>query len=403
MYVKKNRYLGLILAAWLGFITTACTQPNSNLPVQVLEKHTLPFTVDKNAVLQKADLALTAPVTTVTATSSERSAGGIHDFYSEGDYWWPNPSDPNGPYIRKDGQSNPNNFIDHRLAMMTFRDIVAALTSAYLVTGDTKYSNQALAHINAWFVNPKTNMTPNLLYGQAIKGRHTGRSIGIIDTLHLTEVALSIKRLNDAGVIASQDFSAIQNWFAQYLNWLNNHEFGIKEKHHPNNHGVAWSLQAAAFALVAKDVATLDWIRTQFKQVYLKQMMNQHGGFDAELARTKPYGYSLFVLDLMAGLATLASTEQEDLWDFTLADGRNMQLGMEFILPYIQNKQAWPYQQDIQYWDNWPQRHLNLVLAEENLNLPQIRPIWLNLPAHSDVYEVRRNMPMTQPILWLQK
>ena len=35
-------------------------------------------------------------------------------------------------------------------------------------------------------------MNPHLLYAQAIKGRFTGRSIGIIDTLHLVEVARAI-------------------------------------------------------------------------------------------------------------------------------------------------------------------------------------------------------------------
>jgi hypothetical protein len=381
--------------------------PSSSVKKQTQIDTTKPenpsFAIDQSAIIQQANIALTLPVVTVTASSSERSTGGIHDFYSEGDYWWPNPKDLDGPYMRKDGQSNPNNFIDHRLAMLSFRDSVASLTSAYLVTDNKEYARRALVHINAWFVDQDTYMTPNLLYGQAVKGRHTGRSIGIIDTLHLTEVAISIVALKEAGAISTEQFKPIKTWFSQYLTWLNTHEFGIKEKHHPNNHGVAWSLQAAAFAQVADDQATLEWIRNQFKQVYLTQMMNQQGGFDAELARTKPYGYSLFVLDLMAGLATLASTEQDNLWNYKLADGRNMQLGIQFMLPYIQDKNTWPYQQDIQYWENWPQKHLSLALAQQKLAMANIEDIWQTLPNQSNEYEVRRNMPMTQAILWLRK
>ena len=56
--------------------------------------------------------------------------------------------------------------------------------------------------------------------------------------------------------------------------------------------------------------------------------MDESGGFPAELARTKPYGYSLFVIDAMAGVAQIVSTEADDLWEFQLPDGRGMHRGM---------------------------------------------------------------------------
>ena len=138
--------------------------------------------IERPRILAKAKGYLTEAPITVTAATCERSAGGKHDFYSEGDYWWPNPEDPDGPYIRRDGETNPENFIDHRLAMIRLSDIIGTLTSAYLLTEDETYAAHAVTHLKAWFVNAETRMNPNLLYGQAIKGRHTGRSIGIIDT-----------------------------------------------------------------------------------------------------------------------------------------------------------------------------------------------------------------------------
>lgn len=35
----------------------------------------------------------------VTAEQCVRSAGGLHIFYSEGGYWWPDPKDASAPYI----------------------------------------------------------------------------------------------------------------------------------------------------------------------------------------------------------------------------------------------------------------------------------------------------------------
>ena len=41
-------------------------------------------------------------------------------------------------------------------------------------------------------------MAPHLRYAQAIHGRSTGRGIGIIDTIHLVEVARAIEVLEPA-------------------------------------------------------------------------------------------------------------------------------------------------------------------------------------------------------------
>ena len=65
---------------------------------------------------------------------SPRSAGGKHDFFSEGDYWWPDPTNPNGPYIQRDGMTNPDNFVEHRRAMIRLSLVVPALAAAYKLT-----------------------------------------------------------------------------------------------------------------------------------------------------------------------------------------------------------------------------------------------------------------------------
>lgn len=162
------------------FITLISCSPKANNGNNLIVKKTID--VLKEQTIAEAELAMKEEPVTVTAQTSLRSAGGKHDFYSEGDYWWPNPDDLNGPYIQKDGLTNPDNFIAHRFAMIRFSKIIGSLASAYKITGNEKYVNQALKHLKAWFVNPETLMNPNLEYAQAIKGRFTGRGIGIIDT-----------------------------------------------------------------------------------------------------------------------------------------------------------------------------------------------------------------------------
>src|SRR5438445_2382330 len=151
--------------------------------------------IDRERVLKAADRYVTEKPVTVTASQSPRSAGGLHDFFSEGDYWWPDPKNPDGPYIQRDGMSNPANFTDHRKYLMRLSVQVPALAAAWKLTKDAKYSRHAARHLRAWFVDDATRMSPHLLYSQAIHGQFTGRGTGVIDTIHLVEVARAIEVL----------------------------------------------------------------------------------------------------------------------------------------------------------------------------------------------------------------
>jgi len=359
--------------------------------------------IERTRILKKAEAYLSEPPRTVTADRCERSQGGLHDFYSEGDYWWPDPKNPDGAYLRRDGETNPDLFNAHRNSIVRFSEIIGTLTSAYLITHDEKYAAQAVSHLTSWFVEDETRMNSSLLYGQAIKGLHSGRSIGIIDTIHLVEVAWGTKLLCASRSFPAKEQAKVKAWFREYLTWLNTHEYGKQEKHHPNNHGVCWSLQAATFADLVGDTDQLAWIRTQFKTVYLSQMMDREGGFTEELKRTKPYGYSLFVIDAMAGVAQFASTPEEDLWTFELPDGRGMKKGMQFIVPYIADKRCWPYKQDVMYWDEWPVRHPSLLLAGIHFERPDYLSLWKKLEADPTTPEVLRNLPLRHPLLWVPK
>ncbi len=233
----------------------------------------------RKQVLKEADWALQQEPVTVTASASPRSAGGKHDFYSEGDYWWPDPQSVDSPYIQKDGMTNPDNFVAHRLAMIRFSRIMGALASAYKITGDQKYVIQALKHCRAWFTDTATLMHPHLLYAQAIKGRATGRGIGIIDTIHFMEVVQALMAMQDVANMDKTTLAAIKDWFAQYLTWLTTHKYGKDEMNATNNHGTCWAMQAAAFAKFTGNQTILDFCSVRYKTVLLPNQMAADGSF----------------------------------------------------------------------------------------------------------------------------
>jgi hypothetical protein len=357
---------------------------------------------ERPRVLPQAEAALAAPPTTIVTVRNPRSAGGPHDFSSEADYWWPDPKNPNGPYIQRDGMSNPDNFVAHRRLMLAFAHDTDALAAGYVLTKDERFARAAVKQLDTWFVDPATRMNPNLRYSQAIHGLNTGRSIGVIDTLHLAEVALAVEALRSSAALTKDDDAAITQWFRDYLHWLTTDPFGIEESRAKNNHGTCWTLQAACFARLVGDRAVLAECRRRLTEMHLPNQMAKDGSFPEELRRTKPYGYSIFNLDVMTALAVVLSTKDDDLMRFTLPDGRSLVRGVEYLEPYLAGKNQWPHRHDVMYWDDWPVRQPFLLFGALASDRKDWLELWQRLDADPKVEEIRRNFPIRQPVLWVK-
>ncbi|HKH62810.1 MAG TPA: alginate lyase family protein [Flavitalea sp.] len=356
----------------------------------------------RDQILKQAEWAIKQEPVTVTAHFSARSTGGKHDFFSEGDYWWPNPMSVDSPYIQKDGMTNPDNFVAHRLSMIRLSRILGALASAYKLTGESKYVIHALKHCNAWFVEASTRMNPHLLYAQAIKGRFTGRGIGIIDTIQLIEVVQGLMVMQKSTAMDSQSLIAIKDWFDKYIEWLITHKYGKDEMNAENNHGTCWVMQVAAFAKFTGNTKMLNFCSDRYKKVLLPNQMAKDGSFPRETRRTKPYGYSIFNLDAMATICQILSTKENDLWNYMLDDGRSMRKGIEFLYPFVQDKTKWTLPKDVMYWDEWPVAQPFLVFGAIAYENKQYLNTWKRLEQDPTVDEVIRNLPVRNPLIWLE-
>ena len=357
---------------------------------------------ERARVVAAAEAALANEPRSITSAVNPRSAGGPHDFSSEGDYWWPDPANPGGPFIRRDGMTNPENFTAHRLLMIGMARDVGALAAAYDLTREERYAGAAVRHLRAWFVDEATRMNPDLRFAQAIKGVTDGRGIGIIDTVHLTEVALAVDALRGSGALTAADDAAITGWFREYLHWLRTHPNGIEESRATNNHGTCWLLQTAAFARLTGDGEALVMCRDGLINDLLPNQMAADGSFPREMARTKPYGYAIFNLDAVCALATVLSTPSENLMAHALADGRGPVRGVEFLAPFLADKSKWPLPPDVMYWDDWPIRQHALIFGALASGREDWLSIWKSLPPDSAVAEVQRNTIVRFPTLWLR-
>ena len=65
--------------------------------------------IDRGRIVTAAEAALKHEPITIVSFETKDSPGGPNDFYSNADYWWPDPSKAGGrPYVQRDGKSNPD-------------------------------------------------------------------------------------------------------------------------------------------------------------------------------------------------------------------------------------------------------------------------------------------------------
>jgi hypothetical protein len=359
--------------------------------------------IEKDKILKRADKFLTEEPRTVTSASSPRSMGGKHDFYSEGPYWWPDPANPDGPFIRHDGLRFPGRFNDHDNDLRIFSWIAGTHTSAWLITGDEKYALAAMKQIKAWLVDTATMMNPNMLYAQAIRGVNTGRGIGIIDAVPLMDVAQSVVLLEKSSSVSKKDIENVKQWFRQFISWLTTHPYGIDEMNAKNNHGTWWHAQIASYARLTGDEKTLQLCRARYIEILLPGQMASNGSYPEELARTKPYSYTLFNLDATASLTWILSDKTLDVWNYQLRDGRGLWKGLNYMLPFLKDKTKWQGGKDVNHFDEQPDARQFMLLAALAGNDIEWFKLWKFLAEKNSRDESRISQSLKNPLIWVAK
>jgi hypothetical protein len=288
-----------------------------------------------DAVRGYADAALRSGPWSVTTTRPKDVDATPNDYYSEGPYWWPDPKNPKGPYIRKDGERNPARFDANRRDLGSLCTATLALGMGAYLTGDKRYAEHAGRLLSTWFLDPKTRMNPNLEYGQAVRGHNTGRGTGIIDTVSFIHCAQGVMLLEAAGMY---DAAGVRRWFADYLKWMTTSKKGVDEKKAENNHGTWWTAQAAAYATLTGDAANLQMAWKQYRDVLVPTQIEPDGSCPREEARTNSLGYSAMNLDAFAVICRIAQVHGLDLWD-------GVRKAFTYLMPYVLHPENWKKQQ----------------------------------------------------------
>ncbi len=279
---------------------------------------------------------------TVTSKKQLPPSGDRRDYMSLSPYWWPDRSKPDGlPYVRRDGERNPEVY-DFPERENGDRLGYAARTLAvlYHVTGDERYAAKCAELLRTWFLDPEQGMNPNMTYAQLIRGRTTIRGTGTIDARRMCFALNAASLIGNSPAWSDGDRAALGEWARAFLYWLEHSVNGQKELHASNNHGLWYdairlmTAQAAGLGGRVREIA-----EKSVKPRFTAQVAAD-GSLPEELERTLSLHYSTFVLEALSTARNMALPSGVDLWRMPEA-----QRVLEFLLPYYEKPDTWPYPQ----------------------------------------------------------
>ena len=308
-------------------------------------------------LLKDADKALQfGPVSVMEKTNTPPS-GSKHDYMSLAPYHWPDPSKPGGvPYIRKDGETNPEvkQYKDKEY-MPKLCEEVSTLALAYYFSGNKLYADHAAKLIRVWFLDTATSMNPNLNFGQAIIGVTTGRGAGMIDTRHFVKLIDAVGLLQGSKAWTIADHNGLQAWFRSFLHWMQTSKIGMDEMNAQNNHGVWYDAQRLSMALFL-DSAQLAKNIVMNAQERLDKQMADDGSFPKEMERTTSLHYTTFAMQAFFHIAQMAEKTGINFWIYKSPSGKSLQKSFDVLQPYLSQQKTWegPQIKDFEFDEGFP-------------------------------------------------
>jgi len=298
-------------------------------------------------LLSKADSYLSVKPTSVMEKNQTRFSVDKHDFVSLSPYFWPDNKKPDGlPYVYRDSETNPEvDTIPDAGNMHEMIKRIRILSVAYYLTNNISYAFKAAELLRVWFLDNNTRMNPNLEHSEVKPGLNNGSHSGIMGGIYLRDLFDAVGLIHGSVAWTKQDQHGIELWFAKYLDWLLNSDFGKEERKSLNNHGTWYDVQISSIALfLNKTEITRDVLRNNTEKL-IGMKIRPDGLQPFEAHRRVSLDYHLFNLLAFFNLAKIADYLGIDLWNYTTPDGSGLQKELDFLLPYALEKEKWPYEQ----------------------------------------------------------
>jgi len=299
-----------------------------------------------NQLIKSANKYLNFKVSPVTEKEIMPPSKSKNDYLSISRYWWPDETKKKGlPWIRKDGDTNPDTQNDHvdRKRVGRMSKAVKVLGLAYFFSDNEEYAKKGTGILKTWFINLRTRMNPNLKFAQSVPGIDKSRRSGILDGRDIPSMVLDpIIFFSSSKYWKEADNLAMDQWLRDYMVWLAYSPTGKDGAKQKNNHGTWYYYQVMAIAWYNKDMTLVKNTLPKVKALFASQL-NAEGGQEEELKRTRSYFYSCFNLDAFTRIATITEKAGLPIWNHETEEGKSLRKALDFLIPATKDETVWTY------------------------------------------------------------
>jgi len=302
---------------------------------------------ERNDIINEAAKIKTRKKVAVTQKKKTIS-GDIHNYESLSIYYWPDEKNPNGPYVVKDGQYNPEykEYDLPRLLEMAGNLKYSAL--AYFLTQNQEYYDDFCEQIDVWFINSDTRMNPNFEYSQFAPGQdnNKGKPGGMIDASNFNEVLESIRLVNSVNDLGKKRNKLLVRWFSDFAKWMQKSDYGKKAAAFKNNQGINYDYTLYNILIFTGDKKERTDLWNSFYSNRVMTQIGDDGKQQEELKRTKAFFYSIYNLGFICDYCLLA---KNDGMDVSLVSNK-AEKAADYLSQFIGNKSKFPYK-EIGNWE----------------------------------------------------
>lgn len=280
-----------------------------------------------------------------SVTNKQKSlTGDIHDYESMAIYYWQDPANPNGKYILKDGQRNPEYELYSTTELYALSDNMRDLGIAYYLTGDKKYAEYAIRQFKAWALDEKTYMKPNFEYGQVIPGSSykKGNVGGMSEAYLMVDMIEMISLLKDNKMIDRKTDKALKAWFKEFAHWMTTSNIGKITHDVEDNIGIMYDIMLYRISAYVGDKKACKRIANEFTVNRLNKSIAEDGRMPQELKRATSMTYSIYNLKHILDFCQMLNRNGVDYYS---ENQQRLDAAINFIMYSIEHKDTYQYQE----------------------------------------------------------
>lgn len=278
----------------------------------------------KQYILSEANKILNSPLVSIVDNVWKKQFNvSPNEYVSLSTYYWPDPNNPNGKYIKKpEINYDKYNFSDRKYIDILLNNI-QYLALAYQLTKNKNYAKKGINFIQYFFLNSKTHMIPRLSHSGIILKDPLANTFTTHGCIVDTNSFWILGDLVD--IIFSYTNNRYKNqmmlWFKNISDWFLYSDYGLKAKDRNNNWLTSYYVQLLSYLYASGQTELCKKVFENNFENILTTQIDCNGNQYNEQTRDNPIHYCNYNLHLLTRLALIGQKYNISIWMYKNSKG----------------------------------------------------------------------------------